>query len=75
MVLSVFLCTSSFAQKAKKDKVRLKANYVKIMNAEIYFDLQASAKVNGENVDVSKVELVIFNVVDEEQLELGKVTT
>lgn len=75
MVLSVFLCTSSFAQKAKKDKVRLKANYVKIMNAKIYFDLQASAKVDGENVDVSKVELVIFNVVDEEQLELGKVTT
>ena len=73
--LSVFLCTSSFAQKAKKDKVRLKANYFKIMNAEVYFDLQASARVDGENVDVSKVELVIFNVVGDEQLELGKATT
>jgi hypothetical protein len=75
VVLSVFLCTSSFAQKAKKDRVRLKANYFKIMNAEVYFDLQASARVDGENVDVSKVELIIFNVVDDEQLELGKVTT
>jgi hypothetical protein len=71
----VFLCTSSFAQKAKKDRVRLKANYVKIMNAEIYFDLSTSARVDGENIDVSKVELVIFNIVGDEQLELGKVTT
>jgi hypothetical protein len=71
----VFLCTSSFAQKAKKDRVRLKANYFKIMDAEVYFDLQASARVDGNNVDVSKVELVIFNVVGDEQLELGKVTT
>ncbi len=75
VVLSVFLCTSSFAQKAKKDKVRLKANYVKIMNAEVYFDLQASARVDGENVDVSKAELVIFNIVGDEQIELGKATT
>lgn len=75
VVLSVFLCTSSFAQKAKKDKVRLKANYFKVMNAEVYFDLQASARVDGENVDVSKAELVIFNILGDEQLELGKVTT
>ena len=75
VVLSVFLCTSSFAQKAKKDRVRLKANYFKIMDAEVYFDLQASARVDGNNVDVSKVELVIFNVVGDEQIELGKVTT
>lgn len=71
VVLSVFLCTSTFAQ----DKVRLKANYVKIMNSEVYFDLQATAKVDGENVNVPKVELVIFNIVGDEQLELGKVTT
>tara|TARA_R110001583_G_scaffold11264_5_gene51251 strand:- start:622 stop:1482 length:861 start_codon:yes stop_codon:yes gene_type:complete len=75
VLLSVFIITSSFAQKEKKDKVRLKAYYVKIMNSEVYFDLQASARVDGENVDVSKVELVIFNIVDDEQLELGKVTT
>jgi len=75
MVLSVFLCTSGFAQKAKKDKVRLKADYVKIMNTEVYFDLQASAKVDDENVNVSKVELVIYNLVGDEQIELGKATT
>ncbi len=71
VVLSVFLCTSTFAQ----DKVRLKASYVKVMNSEVYFDLVATSKVDGENVNVPKVELVIFNVVGDEQLELGKVKT
>ena len=75
VVLSVFLCASSFAQKAKKDKVRLKASYVKIMNSEVYFDLKATAKVDGENVNVANVELVIYNLVGDEQLELGKAKT
>ncbi len=75
VLLSVFLCTSGFAQKAKKDKVRLKADYVKIMNAEVYFDIQATAKVNDENVNVSKIELIIYNLVDDEQVEIGKTIT
>ena len=75
IVLSLFLGSSSFAQKAKKNKVRLKANYVKVMNSEVYFDLQATAKVNGENITIPNVELVIYNVVDDEQIELGKATT
>ena len=75
VLLSLFLCTSSYAQKTKKNKVRLKASYVKVMNSEVYFDLQATAKVDGENVNIPKVELVIFNVVDDEQIELGKTTT
>ena len=75
IVLSLFLVSSSFAEKAKKNKVRLKANYVKVMNSEVYFDLQATAKVNGENITIPNVELVIYNVVDDEQIELGKATT
>jgi len=71
VVLSVFLCTSVFAQ----DRVRLKADYVKIMNGEVYFDMQATAKVNDENVNVSKIELIIYNLVDDEQIEIGKTIT
>jgi len=71
VVLSVFLYTSGFAQ----DRVRLKASYVKIMNEGAYFDLQATAKVNDENVNVSKIELVIYNLVGDEQVEIGKTTT
>lgn len=75
VVLSVFLCTSAFAQKAKKDRVRLKADYVKIMNNEVYFDLKASARVEGENVNVSNIELIIYNVLEDEQIEIGKTKT
>ena len=71
VVLSVFLYTSSFAQ----DKVRLKAQYVKIMNEGSYFDIQATSKVNDENVNVSKIELIIYNLVGDEQVEIGKTTT
>ncbi|MDP2068525.1 MAG: hypothetical protein Q8K04_06120 [Lutibacter sp.] len=71
VVLSVFLCTSVFAQ----NRVRLKADYVKIMNGEVYFDMQATAKVNDENVNVSKIELIIYNLVDDEQIEIGKTIT
>jgi len=67
----VFLCTSAFAQ----DRVRLKADYVKIMNGEVYFDMQATARVNDENVNVSKIELIIYNLVDDEQIEIGKTIT
>ncbi|MFZ3273554.1 MAG: hypothetical protein WA143_04710 [Lutibacter sp.] len=71
VVLSVFLGTSVFAQ----DKVRLKAEYVKVMNEGVYFDIQATAKVNDENVNVSKIELVIYNLVGDEQVEIGKTIT
>jgi len=71
VVLSVFLYTSSFAQ----DRVRLKAEYVKIMNEGAYFDLKATAKVNDENVNVSKIELIIYNLVDDEQIEIGRTIT
>lgn len=75
VTLSVFLCTSSFAQKAKKDKVRLKAEYVKVMNAENYFDVKATAKVDNQNIDVSNIELTLYNNVGDEQIELGKKKT
>ena len=58
VLLSLFLCFSSFAQKTKKNKVRLKASYVKVMNSEVYFDLQATAKVDGENINIPKVNKV-----------------
>ncbi|MBK5209856.1 MAG: hypothetical protein JJE44_10220 [Flavobacteriaceae bacterium] len=75
LLLSVFLCTSSFAQNAKKGKVRLKANYVKIMDSEVYFDLQATGQVDDDYVNMANAELVIYNLVGDEQLELGKVKT
>ena len=75
VLLSVFCITSSFAQKKKKDKVRLKAQYVKIMDGEIYFDISAGARVNKQNIDVANIDLTIYNEINDEKLKLGKTTT
>jgi len=75
VLLSVFLVTSSFAQKVKKEKVRLKSQYVKIMDGEVYFDIKAAAKVNRQNVDVTDIDLTIYNEFNDEKVKLGKATT
>ena len=73
VVLGVFLCTSLFAQ--KKNKVRLKASYVKIMNDAIYFDVTATAKVDKKFITVSNIDLTVFNVTDEDRVVLGNIKT
>jgi len=75
ILLSVFLITSSFAQKTKKSKVRLKAQYVKVMESEIYFDIKASSKVKKKNINVSNIEIVVYNEFDDEKVKIGKTTT
>lgn len=75
VILSVFLITSSFAQKVKKSKVRLKAQYVKIMDGEIYLDISATSKVKKKNIKVSNIELTIFNQINDEKVKVGKITT
>ena len=78
-LLSVFLFTSLTqeiqAQDAKKNKIRLKADYVKIMDEEVYFNLKASSKIDKKNVDVANIELLIVNEFDDEEIKLGSVTT
>ncbi len=61
VLLTVFLTMSSFAQKAKKDKVRLKVSYVKIMDSEIHFDFKAVARIKKEYIDVSNIDLIVYN--------------
>jgi len=77
--LSVFVFASSFqnlnAQNAKKNKVRLKAQYIKIMGGESYIDITATSKIEKQNVRVSGIEITVYNELEEENIELGKVTT
>lgn len=69
--ISAFIFTAGFAQ----DRVRLRAEYVKIMDGEIYFDLKASARVDNQNIDVSNINLVTYNVVGDENIKLSETTT
>jgi len=78
-LFGVFLSSTIFqnlyAQDAKKNKVRLKADYVKIMDEEVYFDLKASSKIDKKNIGVANIELIISSEVDDEEIKLGSVTT
>ena len=64
-----------YAQKTKKNKVRLNVQYVKIMDGEIYFDIKASARIKKKNIKVSNIDLILYNELEEEKIELGKTVT
>lgn len=79
ILLSVFMfnigSSSLYAQKAKKNKARINAEYIKIMDGEIYFNIKASSRIKKQTVPVSNIELSIYNELDDERIELGKTTT
>ena len=62
-------------EKPEKNRLRLKVDYVKIMDGEIYFDIGASARIDKENIDVANIDVIISNEFDGEEVELGKVKT
>ncbi|MFK5983729.1 MAG: hypothetical protein QM499_12530 [Flavobacteriaceae bacterium] len=78
-IISVFVLATSFqnvnAQSVKKNKLRIKAQYIHVMDGEAYLDLKATARVDKKNISVSDVEFIILNEFEEGKLELGKVTT
>ncbi len=66
---------SIYAQKAKKNRVRIAVEYVKIMNGEIYFNIKVGARVDKKTVKVNDIELTFSNEFEDEKIELGKVIT
>ena len=77
--LGVLLCSTSFndlnAQDAKINKVRLKADYVKIMDGESYFEIKATSKINKKNTAVSNIALTVYHELDDNKIELGTTAT
>lgn len=63
------------AQGVKKNKLRISADYVKIMDGNSYVNIKASARIEKKNVSVSNIELSISNIIGDEVMELGKATT
>ena len=66
---------SLYAQKTKKDRIRLNIQYIKIMDGEIHFDIKASARIKKKTVKISNINLIIYNELEEEKLKLGEITT
>lgn len=67
--------SSIYAQKAEKNRVRIAVEFVKIMNAEIYFNIKVGARVDKKTVKVNDIELTFSNEFEDEKIELGKVIT
>lgn len=66
---------SAYAQNSKKNKVRLKMKYVKIMNEEIYFEIEASSRIDKKNIKISDIEVVIYNEFEGEEIGMGTAFT
>jgi hypothetical protein len=63
------------AQDAKKNSVRLKADYIKIMDGEIYLNIKATSRIDKQNIDVPNLDLVIYNELEDEEILLGNTKT
>jgi len=79
LLIGIFLSATGFndlyAQDTKKNKVRLKADYVKIMDGKSYVNITATSKIDKKNVEVSNIEIGIFNEIDDEKIKIGNTTT
>lgn len=75
--LGLFLTShvSMNAQQTKKNKIRINANYTKIMDGAIHIDVKSSARIDKKNTPVGHIELIIFNLLDDDKINLGKVKT
>jgi len=78
-LLGVFLgstCIQNLhAQNAKKNKLRISAQYVKIMDGESYFDIKTTSRIEKKNVNVSDAEIVFYSELEDDRTELGKTIT
>jgi len=78
-VMGMFLLSISFnnlsAQETKKHRVRIRTDYVKIMDGEVYFDIKTNSRINKRNVNIANIELFVTNEYDDQVIELGRVRT
>jgi len=63
------------AQTTEKNKVRIKADYVKIMDSISYLDIAATSRIEKQNTTVSNIALTIHNETEEEEIEIGSTIT
>ena len=64
-----------YAQEVKKNKVRLKADYIKVIGGDSYFDIAATSKIKKQNIKVSNIDVIIYNELEDERVKIGSATT
>lgn len=79
VIISVFFMFNGLqninAQTTEKNKVRIKADYVKIMDSISYLDITAASRIEKQNVEVSNIELSVYNETEEDEIEIGSTIT
>ena len=77
LVIILLIWGSSWlsATAQEKHRVRLKADYVKIMDANSILNIAATARIDKRNVDLPGLDLSVVNEVGEEEITLGTVRT
>jgi hypothetical protein len=63
------------AQTAKKNRVRLKVNYTKVMNAPGYLDIGAVARIEKQMTEIPNLDLEVYYEYEEEEVSLGTTRT
>ena len=79
VLLSAFiipsLCQKLEAQNSDKIKIRIKANYTKVIGESSYIDITTSARIDKRNTNIANINLTVFSENDDDELELGETTT
>ena len=63
------------AQDKEKIRLRVKADYVKVMNDVSYLEIVTSARIEKRNQFIPNISLTILSETDEDEIELGSVVT
>ena len=71
LAMALFLVgmPSLVGQSQEKHRVRLKADYIKHMDARSYLDIKASARINKQTTDIGGIELLVVNEIDEDKIQ------
>jgi len=68
-------CQYINAQAAEKNRLRVKADYIKIMDSVSLIELSTTARIDKKNTTVPNIELSIFHETENDEILLGKAKT
>jgi len=74
-LLFAFPTGNLLAQTVKKNRVRLKVNYTKVMNAPGYLDIGAVARIERQMTEIPNLDLEVYYEFEDEEVSLGTTRT
>ena len=69
------LCQKLEAQNSDKIKIRIKANYTKVIGESSFVDITTSARIDRKTTSIPNINLNVFSENADDELELGETTT